>query len=242
MSKDLITFNYYSSYTSKRRVYESFKLIFKSAFFQEFEFEKFKWKYLDHYSKNSIIQEIKVNNKTAGYRGLWKVSFYPSIYQCVDTCIHPSYQRIGLFQKSNKELIKEFKSFYNYPNPKSKAGYLKSGWLEIGKMNIYLNKISYFEYSDWSKEFLHWRFVKHPYIKYFKIRLKKGGFAVVRFKKGLPVHVESVKHDLDLTELPTTGFILKYSIYNSGLKVKSAGGVVSYKFNGLVRSSYFDMI
>lgn len=240
-NKHQVKFKYYSNLEDKQLLFDSFRIIFNKAFDQWYSNKTFKWKYLSEFSVNSVIQEIIIENKIIGYRGLWMVDEYANGYQCIDTCIHPNYQGKGIFKKSNQHLIKTLGSFYNYPNAESYPGYLNSSWENKAPMDIYLNKISNFEYSDWTKDFLDWRFCQHPYIKYYKVKLPLG-FAVIRFKKRLPVHIETVKYDLNLKQVFTPVFSFKYDIKPNGLKIRNAGMVLVKNFNDLIRSSYFDMI
>ena len=187
------------------------------------------------------LQEIILDKKSIGFRGLWKVENYPDSYQCIDTCIHPNYQGKSIFKLSNKNLIDNFGCFYNYPNFLSKPGYIKSGWVEVSKINIYVNRLENFKYCNWDEDFLDWRFVRHPYIKYYKTKIR-GGYAILRFKKNLPIHIESTKINLKLEEIKNPFFSFKYDLKKNGTKVKNAGSVLTYNFNGKLRSSYFDMI
>ena len=236
-----LIFKYYSSLQEKDLVFDNFRGVFKKAFNQLYQKETFNWKYLNEFTMESVIQEIIFENKIVGYRGLWKVSEYANGYQCIDTCIDPNFQGKGIFKKSNLDLIKTLGVFYNYPNPKSYPGYLKSGWENHAPMNIYINKISNFEYCDWSKHFTEWRFTKHPFIKYYKVKLTDG-FAIIRYKKTLPVHIESIKHNINLDQVNSPIFSFKYALIPSGLKIKNAGRVVINNFRDSIRSSYFDMI
>ena len=225
----------------KQNNYENFSKIFKLSFNQFYSKKVFNWKYLDTNSSDSIIQEIFLGETPIGYRGLWKVKNYPNAYQCIDTCIIPNYQGKGVFKLSNQHLIDNIGSFYNYPNSLSRPGYIKSGWVEAFKINIYINKLENFEYCDWDKHFLDWRFVRHPYIKYYKTKIKNG-YAILRFKKNLPIHIESTKINLKLEEIKNPFFSFKYDLKKNGIKVKNAGSILTYNFKGKFRSSYFDMI
>ena len=235
------TFNWYNSSIEKASVYKKLASVFKRSFGQNYKKDIFDWKYLSFFSNDSIIQEILIDEKAIGYRGLWKIKNYPNAYQCIDTCIHPDYQGKGIFKLSNQHLIKKIGSFYNYPNQISKPGYLKSGWEEISKMYIYINKLENFEFCDWDNSFLDWRFVRHPYIKYYKTKIRDG-YAILRFKKRLPVHVESTTHNIDLQEISNPTYSFKYDLKKNGLKIKNAGSILGYNFNEELRSSYFDMI
>ena len=234
-------FKYYSSLEEKKLVSDNFRKLFLKAFYQTYPLENFNWKYLSKFSNESVIQEIIINDEIVGYRGLWKIKEYSNGYQCIDTCIDPNFQGMGLFKKSNLNLFTKLDSFYNYPNNKSYPRYLKSGWKIYGSMNIYINKISNFDYCNWSEAFIDWRFCKHPYIKYFKVQISEG-FAIIRYKRNLPIHVESVKHDINLEQVKSPVFSFKYALKPTGFIIKKAGKVVTNNFNDLIRSSYFDMI
>lgn len=230
-----------NSTTEKENLFKSFQEVFKYSFNQTYDVKIYQWKYLQNFSLKSLIQEILIDKKPIGYRGLWKVKNYPNAYQCIDTCIKPDYQRKGVFRLSNQHIIKELGTFYNYPNSDSRPGYIKSGWVEESKMNIYFNRLENFEYCNWDEDFLEWRFVRHPYIKYYKVKIS-GGYAILKFKKNLPIHIESTKINLKLEEIKNPFFSFKYDLNKNGIKVKNAGSVLTYNFNGNLRSSYFDMI
>ena len=236
-----IQFKYYSSFQEKQLLFNSFRVIFNKSFNQWYSNNTFNWKYLSEFSDNSVIQEIIINKKIIGYRGLWKVNEYTNSYQCIDTCIDPEYQGKGIFKKSNYDLVKTLGSFYNYPNPKSYPGYIKSGWHTYAPMNIYINKLANFEHCKWSADFLNWRFSLHPYITYYKVKIKNG-FGIIRFKKNLPVHIESTQHDINLELVRSPIISFKYDTKTNGLKLRNAGNVVVNNFNGQIRSSFFDMI
>lgn len=240
MDKNL-KFKIHKTSFEKEKIFHGFQKIFKYSFDQDYKKDTFNWKFHDKYSSNSIIQEILIDKNPIGYRGLWKVKNYPNAYQCIDTCILPNYQGKGIFKLSNQHLIDNLDSFYNYPNSNSRPGYIKSGWVEESKVNIYINRLENFEYCNWDDDFLDWRFVRHPYIKYFKTKIR-GGYAILRFKKNLPIHIESTKINLKLKEIKNSIFSFKYDLKKNGIKVKNAGSVLTYNFKGKLRSSYFDMI
>ena len=236
-----VNFSYKLTKEKKEKNYRDFSEIFKLSFNQFYSKKIFNWKYLETSSFDSVIQEILIGKKQIGYRGLWKVINYPNAYQCIDTCILPEYQGRGIFKLSNKNLIDNLGSFYNYPNSLSTQGYIKSGWVEASKMNIYINRLENFEYCNWDEDFLDWRFVKHPYIKYYKTKIEDG-YAIIRFKKNLPIHIESIKNNIELEEIRNPILSFKYDLKKNGIKVKKAGSVLTYNFKGKLRSSFFDMI
>ena len=156
-----IQFNYCNYPNKKKSIYNNLSAVFEKSFDQTYNKNIFKWKYLNINTSESIIQEILIDEKAIGYRGLWKIKNYPNAYQCIDTCILPNYQGKGIFKLSNQHLIDNIGSFYNYPNQISKPGYLKSGWEEISKMDIYLNKLENFYEKEWFK----WYEVVNPKAK-----------------------------------------------------------------------------
>ena len=236
-----IEFNYLTSLKDKLYFFHNFSEIFYYSFKQKYFKSVYSWKYLDNQTSDSIIQQIIVDKKIVGYRGLWKVNNYPLAYQCIDTCIDPLFQGRGIFKLSNNKLKEDLGCFYNYPNKKSSPGYLNSGWSFYASMDIYINKINNFECCDWGQDFLHWRFSQHPYINYYKTKTKNG-YAVLRYKKSIPIHVESTNNDIDLEEVNNPLYVLKYDLKKNGIKLKNAGSILGFNFNEELRSSYFDMI
>lgn len=85
------------------------------------------------------------------------------------------------------------------------------------------------------------RFSQYPYINYYKVKLAHG-IAIIRYKKNLPVHIESIKHDINLEQVNSPIFAFKYALKPNGLKIRNAGMVLINNFNRRIRSSYFDMI
>ncbi len=170
-----LQFKYLCSFKEKTYILNSFSEIFYNSFNQKYTKQVFFWKYLSPQTEESIIQQILVDEKTIGFRGLWKIYNYPNAYKCIDTCTLPNYQGKGIFKLSNQNLIKEIGSFYNYPNQKSKPGYLKSGWDELSKMDIYLNKL-----RKIGLKFVYLGFTRSEKINKTKvdyINLFKSGFA-----------------------------------------------------------------
>jgi GNAT superfamily N-acetyltransferase len=64
-------------------------------------------------------------------------------YRAVDTATHPDYRGQGLFRKLTLQLIRELATegpsfLFNTPNKQSKPGYIKMGWQELGRTNLYV--------------------------------------------------------------------------------------------------------
>lgn len=63
--------------------------------------------------------------------------------RAVDTATHPEFQRQGIFRRLTEEAIEMARAdgvhlVFNTPNSKSKPGYLKMGWLEVGAIGALL--------------------------------------------------------------------------------------------------------
>lgn len=64
-------------------------------------------------------------------------------YRAVDTATHPAHQGRGIFKKLTLQAVKALEQgeptfIFNTPNDKSKPGYLKMGWQELGKPPLYV--------------------------------------------------------------------------------------------------------
>ena len=77
----------------------------------------------------------------------WEFINKNEIVKCVravDTAVHPNYQGKGVFSKLTKVALDDCQKdgidiVFNTPNKISKIGYLKLGWVEIGKLPIRLS-------------------------------------------------------------------------------------------------------
>ena len=89
------------------------------------------------------------NEKLIGVRAFmcWQFSNNNEIVKCVravDTAVHPNYQGKGIFSKLTLAALEDCKKsdislVYNTPNKVSKIGYLKLGWVELGKLPLRLS-------------------------------------------------------------------------------------------------------
>ncbi|UII24846.1 GNAT family N-acetyltransferase [Fulvivirga maritima] len=201
--------------------------------------EYWTWKHINNpFGKSPVLLAIE-DGKIIGVRAFmnWQWKNGEKIYKAiraVDTATHPEHQGKGIFKKLTLGLLDDCKQqgvdfVFNTPNSKSKPGYLKMGWKEVGKLpvrlgfkrpiNIVKNKLfggavtdfipvkdkkfdiakSIDQYelsvsksskgwkSNYSKAYLHWRYVDIPLIKYGGLgseealvifRLKQGGFGI----------------------------------------------------------------
>lgn len=82
--------------------------------------------------------------------------------RAVDTATHPSHQGKGIFRKLTLRLVESCEEMklgfiFNTPNKKSKPGYLKMGWSEVGRLPIRLR----------------------PFLNVFSAKLNAGGYFAV---------------------------------------------------------------
>ena len=107
------------------------------------------WKHNENpFGKSKIILafdgELLVGVRAFMY---WQFSNATETIKCVravDTAVHPSYQGKGIFSKLTMAALNDCKSdniklVFNTPNKISKIGYLKLGWIEIGKLSLRLS-------------------------------------------------------------------------------------------------------
>ena len=103
-----------------------------------------KWKHIQNPFGESPVLLALHNEEIVGLRAFmpWHWTLNNVVYQsfrAVDTATHPNWQRKGIFSRLTKQLLEELwnvneKVFiFNTPNEKSKPGYLKMGWIVLGK-------------------------------------------------------------------------------------------------------------
>jgi GNAT superfamily N-acetyltransferase len=105
--------------------------------------ELFRWKHVDNPFGRSIALVAVEDGRIVGLRALmrWELLTHEGeVIRCVravDTATHPDYQRRGIFRRLTEESVEVAASegvdlIFNTPNEKSKPGYLKMGWREVG--------------------------------------------------------------------------------------------------------------
>jgi hypothetical protein len=104
------------------------------------------WKHNNNPFGNSPVLVADTNSMLVGVRAMMQWQWQKGNKVCntlraVDTASHPDFQGKGIFSKLTKQLLEESKSkevsfVFNTPNTKSKPGYLKMGWKEVGKLRI----------------------------------------------------------------------------------------------------------
>ena len=69
-----------------------------------------------------------------------------SAVRAVDTATHPGWQRKGIFSKLTLQLVEEMRTegvafVFNTPNDQSRPGYLKMGWLAVGRTDLWISAV-----------------------------------------------------------------------------------------------------
>jgi GNAT superfamily N-acetyltransferase len=110
--------------------------------------EFFRWKHLDNPFGRSLMLLAEHDGTLVGLRAFMRWSWngpdgaIPAV-RAVDTATHPSYRRMGIFSRltgSALELLRDEGTalVFNTPNEKSLPGYLKMGWVKVGRVPVHL--------------------------------------------------------------------------------------------------------
>lgn len=197
--------------------------------------EKFIWKHFDNpFGKSYGLLAID-NNLIVGLRMFMRWEFKKGdrvikAIRPVDTCTHPEYQGRGIFKKltlTGLENIKnEYDLIFNTPNEKSRPGYLKMGWQEIGIENQYkLGVVNLFNSSYDFKiiptvdkinpSFLNIEGSTNLTNAYLKWRYFDGSYHIAKFQDGGIVifKISKVKGIKTLILFDVFGEISKFSNY-----------------------------
>jgi len=153
----------------------------------------------------------------------WQFSNTTETIKCVravDTAVHPNYQGKGVFSKLTLAVLEDCKKdnislVFNTPNKISKIGYLKLGWVELGKLplrlsipihtpkiyneelliqhltsyemgkvnEVNLSTSSYKFSTELTADYLNWRYINCPIVKYYSIANANEFIIIFRFKK-----------------------------------------------------------
>lgn len=178
----------------------------------------FAWKHWDNPFGRSIALVATSAGRIVGLRTFmrWRLRGHDFDIECVrpvDTATHPEFQRRGIFRDLTMHAIESARAMgiqlvFNTPNDKSKPGYLKMGWSEVGPIPIQavVRPVRWFSseraapvgevgrevdpmrlqpqerirlHTPQSPEYLHWRFRSHPTVRYRAIEAGEG-VAVLR--------------------------------------------------------------
>lgn len=105
--------------------------------------ELFRWKHFDNPFGRSIAIVAEEGGRIVGLRTFmrWRLSTPQSemleAIRAVDTATHPDHRRKGIFARLTEEAVEIARHegvdmIFNTPNEKSRPGYLKMGWREVG--------------------------------------------------------------------------------------------------------------
>jgi GNAT superfamily N-acetyltransferase len=105
--------------------------------------ELFAWKHFANPFGRSITLVAEADRRIVGLRTFmrWHLDTVDSgrlrCVRAVDTATHPDYQRMGIFRRLTEEAVEVARAegvdmVFNTPNERSKPGYLKMGWNEVG--------------------------------------------------------------------------------------------------------------
>ncbi|EJF08474.1 GNAT family N-acetyltransferase [Pontibacter sp. BAB1700] len=128
------------------------------------------WKHVENPHGASPVLVAEADGQVVGVRAFlrWQWQYKGQVLQAiraVDTATHPDFQGKGIFKKLTLQGLEDAKRqgihlVYNTPNESSKPGYLKMGWIEMGRMTLKLkvNPLVYKQHTlpalpeqDWNK-------------------------------------------------------------------------------------------
>lgn len=109
------------------------------------------WKHLQNPFGASPVLIAEFSGQLVGVRAMmqWKWQTQHQSFnslRAVDTATHPEYQGKGIFKNLTLAFIEnaqrqQFSFIFNTPNKQSLPGYLKMGWMELGRVRVYLKPI-----------------------------------------------------------------------------------------------------
>jgi GNAT superfamily N-acetyltransferase len=107
--------------------------------------ELFRWKHLDNPFGPSFMLVAECDGQLVGLRSLMRWRFLAGgatvrAARAVDTATHPAYQGMGVFSRLTLAALDQLDGqvdlVFNTPNGKSRPGYLKMGWREVGRVPV----------------------------------------------------------------------------------------------------------
>lgn len=108
--------------------------------------ELFDWKHRQNPAGPSPAWVAEIESEIVGFRTFLRWRFrtrsgaVPAV-RAVDTATHPSHQGKGIFSRLTRSALEELAAegcafVFNTPNDRSRPGYLKLGWLPVGRLPI----------------------------------------------------------------------------------------------------------
>ncbi len=121
--------------------------------------ELFRWKHLENPAGPSPIWVAEADGEVAGFRAMmrWELRSPEgervSGLRAVDTATHPGHQRRGVFSRLTTAAVEELTAagegiVFNTPNERSRPGYMKLGWIEVGRLPLAVRPVSA---SGWAR-------------------------------------------------------------------------------------------
>ena len=110
------------------------------------------WKHINNPFGESMVLVSDNNGQLIGVRAMMRWCMQEGVdaqycLRAVDTVTHPDYQGRGIFSILTQKIVARAHDegidfIFNTPNSKSLPGYLKLGWISLGKMTIGISLIS----------------------------------------------------------------------------------------------------
>ena len=115
--------------------------------------ELFRWKHVDNPFGASPIWLAEIDGQIAGYRAFMRWELVDAsgrlwrAVRAVDTATHPDFQRRGIFSRLTMHAVEEMRDeggdiVFNTPNTQSRPGYLKMGWIDVGRLPVAIRPTS----------------------------------------------------------------------------------------------------
>ena len=116
--------------------------------------ELFRWKHFDNPFGVSPMWVAESGTDLAGFRAFmrWELERPDGApvraVRAVDTATHPDHQRRGVFSKLTSHALGEMRDegvdiVFNTPNEQSRPGYLKMGWIDVGRLPVAFRPTSF---------------------------------------------------------------------------------------------------
>ena len=108
--------------------------------------ELFRWKHVENPFGRSVALVAEADDKIVGLRAFmrWNLEWDGTVIRCgraVDTATHPAYHRRGIFKNLTTAAVdiareRGIQLIFNTPNDRSRPGYLKMGWKDVGPIRV----------------------------------------------------------------------------------------------------------
>jgi len=105
----------------------------------------FRWKHFDNPFGDSFMLVAEADGRVIGLRAFLRWTLHGpggpvAAVRAVDTATRPSYQGMGVFSRLTRSALEQLAGeadlVFNTPNNASRPGYLKLGWLDVGRVPV----------------------------------------------------------------------------------------------------------